>query len=152
MKHLIVIAAMLLALSSTADARPRHSARAHHHHHRAHHETQISQTETPTGYVSPEARPRECYGIAWCGCWLRIQKGITDTGANLAAWWRHWGHRVDGPVVGAVAYMHRRGGSGHVGIVTGVDANGNPIIKSGNHNHAVGTGVYPKQRIVEYRM
>jgi len=33
--------------------------------------------------------------------------------------------------VGAIAVMGRRGG-GHVGVVTGVDPNGNPIVLSGN--------------------
>jgi hypothetical protein len=36
--------------------------------------------------------------------------------------------------------MARRGGR-HVGIVSGVDPNGNPIILSGNHNHKVGEAV-----------
>ncbi len=45
--------------------------------------------------------------------------------------------------------MRRRGG-GHVGVVAGIDPNGNPIIISGNHNHTVAESVYPRHRIVAY--
>jgi hypothetical protein len=45
--------------------------------------------------------------------------------------------------------MGRRGG-GHVGVVSGIDANGNPIIVSGNHNHTVAESVYPRSRISAY--
>ena len=44
----------------------------------------------------------------------------------------------------------RRGG--HVGVVSGIDANGNPIIISGNHGHRVGEGVYSRGRIYAYVM
>ena len=47
------------------------------------------------------------------------------------------------PQVGAIAVMGRHGG-GHVGVVSGIDANGNPIIVSGNHNHTVAESVYPR--------
>ena len=56
-----------------------------------------------------------------------------------------------GPQVGAIAVMGRRGG-GHVGVVSGIDANGNPIIVSGNHNHtvaAVGLSARPHLAYVE---
>jgi formylmethanofuran dehydrogenase subunit C len=39
---------------------------------------------------------------------------------------------------------------GHVGVVSGIDANGNPIIVSGNHNHTVAESVYPRSRIAAY--
>ena len=70
-------------------------------------------------------------------------------GGNLALGYAHYGHRVSGPVVGAIAVMGRRGG-GHVGVVAGVDPNGNPIIVSGNHNHTVAQSVYPRGRILAY--
>jgi hypothetical protein len=47
--------------------------------------------------------------------------------------------------------MGRHGG-GHVGVVTGVDASGDPIILSGNHNHTVAEAVYPRGRIYAYVM
>jgi hypothetical protein len=45
--------------------------------------------------------------------------------------------------------MGRRGG-GHVGVVSGIDPNGNPIVISGNHNHTVAEAVYPRRRIITY--
>ncbi len=58
---------------------------------------------------------------------------------------------MHGPEIGAIAVMGRRGG-GHVGVVLGIDANGNPIIVSGNHNHTVAEAVYPRSRIITYVM
>lgn len=92
-------------------------------------------------------RPRDCYGIPWCGCWLRHEFGISDKRYNLAHWWIHFGHRISKPIVGAVAVFKFR----HVGRVEGVDANGNPIVKSGNHNHRVETATYPKRLVWQYR-
>jgi len=47
--------------------------------------------------------------------------------------------------------MGRHGG-GHVGVVSGIDPSGNPIIVSGNHNHTVAESVYPRSRIAAYVM
>jgi len=70
-------------------------------------------------------------------------------GGNLASGYAKYGRRISGPQVGAIAVMGRRGG-GHVGVVSGVDPNGNPIIVSGNHNHTVAESVYPAGRISAY--
>jgi hypothetical protein len=35
-------------------------------------------------------------------------------------------------------------------VVSGIDANGNPIIISGNHNHTTAESVYPRGRIAAY--
>lgn len=70
-------------------------------------------------------------------------------GGNLASAYARYGTRVAGPQVGAIAVMGRRGG-GHVGVVSGIDANGNPIIVSGNHNHTVAEAVYRASRIQAY--
>ncbi len=87
----------------------------------------------------------------WCGAFM--DKVLKDTGhkggGNLALGYLHYGTRVSGPQVGAIAVMGRRGG-GHVGVVSGIDANGNPIIVSGNHNHTVAEAVYPRSRIKAY--
>jgi uncharacterized protein (TIGR02594 family) len=85
----------------------------------------------------------------WCGAFMDMvlkQTGHAG-GGNLAWGYSRYGTRVDGPQVGAIAVMH-----GHVGIVSGVDANGNPIIVSGNHNHTVAEAVYPRGRIAAYVM
>jgi len=89
----------------------------------------------------------------WCGAFM--DKVLRDTGhrggGNLAKGYLHYGTRVSGPQVGAIAVMGRRGG-GHVGVVSGVDANGNPIVISGNHNRTVAESVYPRGRILAYVM
>lgn len=48
--------------------------------------------------------------------------------------------------VGAIAVMGRRGG-GHVGVVSGITAAGDPVIISGNHSRRVAETVYPLRRI-----
>jgi uncharacterized protein (TIGR02594 family) len=89
----------------------------------------------------------------WCGAFM--DKVLRETGhqggGNLALGYLHYGTRVSGPQVGAIAVMGRHGG-GHVGVVSGIDANGNPIIVSGNHNHTVAEAVYPRSRISAYVM
>jgi uncharacterized protein (TIGR02594 family) len=92
-------------------------------------------------------------GNLWCGAFMDLVLKRTGHagGGNLASAYAHYGNRVSGPHVGAIAVMGRRGG-GHVGVVTGVDPNGNPIILSGNHNHTVAESVYPRGRISAYVM
>ena len=89
----------------------------------------------------------------WCGAFM--DKVLKDAGlpggGNLALGYLHYGHRVAGPQVGAIAVMGRRRG-GHVGVVSGLDPNGNPIIVSGNHNRTVAESVYPRGRIIAYVM
>lgn len=86
-------------------------------------------------------------GSLWCGAFMDMVLKRTGHagGGNLAWGYAHYGTRVAGPQVGAIAVMH-----GHVGVVSGIDANGNPIIVSGNHNHTVAESVYPRGRIAAY--
>jgi len=90
-------------------------------------------------------------GSLWCGAFMDLILKRTGHagGGNLAKAYASYGTRVRGPQVGAIAVMGRRGG-GHVGVVSGVDANGNPIVVSGNHNHTVAESVYPAGRISAY--
>lgn len=86
-------------------------------------------------------------GRAWCGAFLDmvLKKTGHAGGGNLARAYARYGTRVSGPQVGAIAVMNH-----HVGVVSGVDANGNPIIVSGNHNRTVAESVYPASRIIAY--
>jgi uncharacterized protein (TIGR02594 family) len=86
-------------------------------------------------------------GSLWCGAFLDMVLKRTGHagGGNLAWGYSRYGTRVAGPQVGAIAVMR-----GHVGVVSGIDANGNPIIVSGNHNHTVAESVYPRGRIAAY--
>ena len=90
-------------------------------------------------------------GSLWCGAFMDMVLKRTGHagGGNLAKAYAQYGTRVSGPQVGAIAVMGRRGG-GHVGVVSGVDPNGNPIVVSGNHNRTVAESVYPAGRISAY--
>jgi len=89
----------------------------------------------------------------WCGAFMDLVLKRTGHrgGGNLASAYARYGTRVSGPQVGAIAVMPRRGG-GHVGVVSGIDPNGNPIIISGNHNRTTAESVYPRSRITAYVM
>lgn len=86
-------------------------------------------------------------GRAWCGAFMDmvLKKTGHSGGGNLARAYARYGTRVSGPQVGAIAVMNH-----HVGVVSGIDANGNPIIVSGNHNRTVAESVYPRSRIIAY--
>lgn len=87
----------------------------------------------------------------WCGRFLDmvLKKTGHKGGGNLARGYLKYGKHLPGPRIGAIAVFSRRGG-GHVGIVTGVDSNGNPIVISGNHNDRVAIATYPASRVLAY--
>jgi uncharacterized protein (TIGR02594 family) len=90
-------------------------------------------------------------GSLWCGRfmnWTLTHSGYRGTGSDLAKSFLSLPHTS--PHVGAIAVFGRGGISGHVGVVSGFDPDGNPIIISGNHGHRVGRGVYPRQRVLAY--
>jgi uncharacterized protein (TIGR02594 family) len=92
-------------------------------------------------------------GSLWCGAFMDmvLKHSGYKGGGNLAKAYAHYGTRISGPQVGAIAVMSRNGG-GHVGIVSGIDPNGNPIIISGNHHRTTAESVYPAGRIMAYVM
>ena len=90
----------------------------------------------------------------WCARFMNMvlqQTGHRGTGSDMASSFARYGTRVSGPQVGAIAVMGRRGG-GHVGIITGVDAKGNPIMISGNSSHRVRETPVSRGRIYAYVM
>lgn len=94
-------------------------------------------------------------GALWCARFMNMvleKSGRRGTGSNMAKSFASYGRRVSGPQVGAIAVMSRGRGGGHVGIVSGIDKSGNPIIISGNHNRKVGESVYQRRRIYAYVM
>jgi uncharacterized protein (TIGR02594 family) len=93
-------------------------------------------------------------GSLWCARFMNLvlqRTGHHGTGSDMASSFAHYGHRVSGPEVGAIAVMGRRGG-GHVGIITGVDAHGNPIMISGNNGNRVREAPISRGRIYAYVM
>ncbi len=89
----------------------------------------------------------------WCARFMNFvlkRTGHPGTGSDAASSFASYGKRLWWPQVGAIAVMTRGKNGGHVGIVTGFDDNGNPIIISGNHNKRVGVAVYPRERVYAY--
>jgi uncharacterized protein (TIGR02594 family) len=90
----------------------------------------------------------------WCARFMNMvlqRSGYRGTGSDMAHSFATYGHRVFGPQVGAIAVMSRHGG-GHVGVVSGVDEHGNPILVSGNNRNRVVEAPYPRGRIYAYVM
>lgn len=90
----------------------------------------------------------------WCARFMNMvlqRSGHKGTGSDMARSFASYGQRISGPQVGAIAVMSRRGG-GHVGVVSGIDAKGNPIVVSGNHGHRVAEAVYSRSRVYAYVM
>ncbi len=93
-------------------------------------------------------------GSLWCARFMNLvlqHSGYHGTGSDMASSFARYGQRVSGPQVGAIAVMGRRGG-GHVGIITGIDASGNPIMISGNNGNRVREGPISRGRIYAYVM
>jgi uncharacterized protein (TIGR02594 family) len=93
-------------------------------------------------------------GRLWCARFMNLvleRTGHHGTGSDMARSFAHYGQRVSGPQVGAIAVMARRGG-GHVGVVSGIDAQGNPIVISGNYGHRVREVPMSRGRIYAYVM
>jgi uncharacterized protein (TIGR02594 family) len=91
----------------------------------------------------------------WCATFMNMvlaKAGYSGTNSDAAKSFASYGHRVADPEVGAIAVLTRGNRGGHVGVVSGVDQQGNPIIISGNHGHQVGEGVYPRSRVIAYVM
>ena len=93
-------------------------------------------------------------GRLWCARFMNMvleRTGLHGTGSDLARSFAGYGQRVSGPQIGAIAVMGRRGG-GHVGIVSGIDAGGNPIVVSGNNGNRVRETPVSRGRIYAYVM
>jgi uncharacterized protein (TIGR02594 family) len=93
-------------------------------------------------------------GSLWCARFMNMvlqRSGHHGTGSDMASSFASYGQRISGPQIGAIAVMGRRGG-GHVGVVSGIDAEGNPILVSGNNGNRVREASYPRGRIYAYVM
>jgi uncharacterized protein (TIGR02594 family) len=125
--------------------------------------TASTAAATPSGFGSSDvvAEARRYIGgnptgraSLWCARFMNMvlqRSGHHGTGSDLARSFANYGQRVSGPEVGAIAVMGRRGG-GHVGIISGIDANGNPIMVSGNNRNRVVEAPISRGRIYAYVM
>jgi uncharacterized protein (TIGR02594 family) len=157
-------------------AQPHHAHHSSHRHHGRHH-ARVSRrhaieqsadsaaasfaTTSDFGSSNVVAEARRYIGSnptgrsrLWCARFMNMvlqRSGHAGTGSDMARSFSSYGQRISGPQVGAIAVMSRRGG-GHVGVVSGIDPNGNPIIVSGNHGRRVAESVYSRGRIYAYVM
>ncbi|HEX2631767.1 MAG TPA: TIGR02594 family protein [Bradyrhizobium sp.] len=91
----------------------------------------------------------------WCARFMNMvlqHTGHRGTGSDMARSFASYGHRISGPRVGAIAVMSRRGGGGHVGVISGIDARGNPILVSGNNGNRVREAPVSRGQIYAYVM
>jgi len=91
----------------------------------------------------------------WCARFMNMvlsKAGYAGTNSDAARSFVGYGRRVSEPRIGAIAVLSRgkNRNLGHVGIVTGIDTHGNPIILSGNHGRRVGEGTYSRNRVLAY--
>lgn len=100
--------------------------------------------------TNPTARSR-----LWCATFMNMvlaKVGYSGTNSDAAKSFAQYGRRISQPQVGAIAVLTRGRTGGHVGVVSGVDSQGNPIIISGNHGKRVGEAIYPSSRVIAYVM
>jgi uncharacterized protein (TIGR02594 family) len=91
----------------------------------------------------------------WCATFMNMvlaKVGYAGTNSDAAKSFAYYGRRISEPQIGAIAVLTRGKRGGHVGVVSGVDKNGNPIIISGNHNKRVGEATYARSRVIAYVM
>jgi uncharacterized protein (TIGR02594 family) len=94
-------------------------------------------------------------GRLWCARFMNMvlqHTGHQGTGSDMASSFARYGTRVSGPQVGAIAVMSRGRRGGHVGIITGIDAQGNPIMISGNNGNRVREAPVSRGKIYAYVM
>jgi uncharacterized protein (TIGR02594 family) len=92
----------------------------------------------------------------WCADFMNFvlkSAGGNGTHSRAARSFLQYGKKLDGPRVGAIAILYRKGpNNGHVGVVRGTDGQGNPILVSGNHGNMVKESMYPKAKVIAYVM
>lgn len=163
--------ALLIApAEGTPLPRPRHAPPAHHAHRlppprtAALRPSSASDLSARTSYAVPAlvAEARKYMGTnptdrkrLWCATFMNFvlaKLGYAGTHSDAARSFAYYGRRISEPRVGAIAVLTRGKRGGHVGVVSGIDKNGDPVIISGNHNRFVGEGIYPRSRVIAYVM
>lgn len=87
----------------------------------------------------------------WCADFMNKLLG-GGTGSRRADSYLRYGSRASHGCTNCIAVLAPcKSSRWHVGVVSGYDANGNPIIVSGNHGRRVDTGTYPRRCVRAYR-
>ena len=121
----------------------------------------IAGAEKPaTGWPALVSEARKYMGTnptdrkrLWCATFMNFilaKLGYSGTNSDAAKSFAYYGRRISEPRIGAIAVLTRGKDGGHVGVVSGIDRHGNPVIISGNHNDRVGEGIYPRSRVIAY--
>jgi hypothetical protein len=110
-------------------------------HHHEEHEEHFEQEEHQTSFD----RPGDCYGIAWCGCFLRHYFGLADRALNSAFEWTHIGQPTT-PHNGAIVVWRH-----HVGLLRSDPVDGRALVLSGNDGHRVRLRAVSLGRAIAYR-
>lgn len=87
----------------------------------------------------------------WCADFANLiehQLGRRGTNSREAVSFLRYGPHVNNPAPGDLVVLGRHGG-GHVGYFIQSTPRG-PLVVSGNHNHAVGIGVYDARQVLAY--
>ena len=175
----LTLSAMTIAVSAnSALARTQHGAARHHAAHYSHHGIRVRHArrgQIATRADSAALQNTQSFGSSnvvdearhylggnptgrgrlWCARFMNMvleRSGHRGTGSDMASSFAGYGQRISGPQVGAIAVMSRGRRGGHVGIVSGIDANGNPIVISGNFNNRVAEATISRGRIYAYVM
>lgn len=93
--------------------------------------------------------------VAWCSSFVGAMfeyNGIKSSRYESARSWLAWGEHIERSEVrfGDVVVFSRNGG-GHVGLLVGITAEGNPIVLGGNQSNQVNVKVFDRKRVVGYR-
>lgn len=99
---------------------------------------------------APDPKPS-----VWCAWWLRRYLHIPRSKFppyqyNMARAFARIGSPAPNGCVQCIA-VFSRGHGGHVGIVESWNANGDPVILSGNFNNKVATAPHPASRLIALR-
>jgi uncharacterized protein (TIGR02594 family) len=108
--------------------------------------------ESRRAYTS--GRPSRCPPVLWCGCFLATKLGFQGRKWRdlwVARSWARLGDAAPRGCIGCIAVFSRGRRGGHVGIVRQWDANGNPVILSGNVNNRVVVAAHVRRRLIALR-
>lgn len=110
--------------------------------------TRTYNIQTRTVAYSGTSRPSDCYGIQWCGCWLRHQFGLASKSLDLAVNWLGVGSPATMETGNVIVWQH------HVGKYDGYrqGPHGREILlTSGNDGNAVRTRWFPERGLPGFR-
>jgi len=90
----------------------------------------------------------------WCGvavaAWMREAGIVLPKHWYRARGWLDWGVPLRDPALGCVV-VYERGGSGHVGLVVGIDKAGRIMTLGGNQGNKVSIAPFDRSRVLGFR-